>query len=123
MRLFTALMRGEPVEIGPLVLPYADFKLTGHTQQEMEQRLSWLQTIARVLKQLHVNKDLNLSKMTDEEYQKLRNVVIGIDKGVPVPFSFDGVLAYGKIEFGGISVLLNLKKIRGWQRCISVEFF
>lgn len=123
LRLFTALMRGEPVEIGPLVLPYADFKLTGHTQQEMEQRLSWLQTIARVLKQLHVNKDLNLSKMTDEEYQKLRNVVIGIDKGVPVPFSFDGVLAYGKIEFGGISVLLNLKKSEDGKGVYLSNFF
>lgn len=110
LRLLTALMRGETVKIGPLALPYEDFKLTGYTQQEMEQRLSWLQTIARVLKLLHVKKDLNLAKMIDEEYQKLRNVVIGIDKGVPVPFSFDGVLAYGKIEFGGISVLLNLKK-------------
>ena len=123
LRLLTALMRGEPVEIGPLVLPYADFKLTGHTQQEMEQRLSWLQTIARVLKQLHVNKDLNLSKMTDEEYQKLRNVVIGIDKGVPVPFSFDGALAYGKIEFGGISVLLNLKKSEDGKGVYLSNFF
>ena len=123
LRLLTALMRGEPVKIGPLVLPCSDFKLTGHTQQELEQRLSWLQTIARVLKQLHVNKDLNLAKMTDEEYQKLRNVVIGIDKGVPVPFSFDGALAYGKIEFGGISVLLNLKKSEDGKGVYLSNFF
>ncbi len=123
LRLLTALMRGEPVKIGPLVLPCSDFKLTGHTQQEMEQRLSWLQTIARVLKQLHVSKDLNLAKMTDEEYQKLRNVVIGIDKGIPVPFSFDGALAYGKIEFGGISVLLNLKKSEDGKGVYLSNFF
>lgn len=123
LRLLTALMRGEPVKIGPLVLPYEDFKLTGHTQQEMEQKLSWLQTIARVLERLHVKKDLNLAKMTDEEYQKLRNVVIGIDQGVPVPFSFDGVLAYGKIEFGGISVLLNLKKSEDGKGVYLSNFF
>ena len=116
-------MRGEPVKIVPLVLPYEDFKLTGHTQQEMEQKLSWLQTIARVLERLHVKKDLNLAKMTDEEYQKLRNVVIGIDQGVPVPFSFDGVLAYGKIEFGGISVLLNLKKSEDGKGVYLSNFF
>lgn len=93
------------------------------TQQEMEQKLSWLQTIARVLERLHVKKDLNLAKMTDEEYQKLRNVVIGIDQGVPVPFSFDGVLAYGKIEFGGISVLLNLKKSEDGKGVYLSNFF
>ena len=68
-------------------------------------------------------KDLNLAKMTDEEYQKLRNVVIGIDQGVPVPFSFDGVLAYGKIEFGGISVLLNLKNSEDGKGVYLSNFF
>lgn len=75
------------------------------------------------VERLHVKKDLNLAKMTDEEYQKLRNVVIGIDQGVPVPFSFDGVLAYGKIEFGGISVLLNLKKSEDGKGVYLSNFF
>lgn len=123
LRLLTALMRGESVKIGSMVLPCADFKLTGHTRQEMEQRLSWLQTVAKVLKQLQVKKDLNLAEMTDEEYQRLQYLVIGIEKGVPVPFSFDGLLAYGKIELGNISILLSLRKSEDGKGAYLSNFF
>lgn len=125
LRLLTALMRGETVKIGPVVLPNAGFNLTGYTQQEMEQRLSWLQTVARVLKRLHIKKDLNLEKMTHEEYQKLRCLVIGIEEGVPVPvpFSFDGTFSYGKIELGNISILLCLRKPEDGKGVYLSNFF
>ena len=123
LKLLVALMRGEPVQIGTYTLPHADFQLTGHTQQEMEQRLSWLLLIDKVLKQLHVKKDLNFAKLADEEYQRLRYLVIGIEKGVPVPFTFDGILAYGKIELGNISILLSLRKSEDGKGAYLSNFF
>ena len=79
----SAMLTAKTVTVGGLTIPfdYDPEKLKSIHYETFDEELAYLRQIRKVLDQLHVQKDLDLSKCNDMDYWKLDNLIGAIEEG------------------------------------------
>lgn len=123
-KLILALMEKQPIIIGETRLP-TDFSLDfhGHTVDDALARLTDLIRIDKVLKTLHIRKDLNLGSLSEKEWKGLNHLINGIMEHQPVPFNINGGAGIGKLTIGNITALLVTKETPNKSGFFIKDFF
>lgn len=123
LKFVTALFQGKEVKFGNVSLPTAGYTSKDSSLKETLERLTGLLTIDRVLKGLHVKKDLNFGKLSEHELQGLNYLVNGIEDGLPVPFNLSKDVGYGKLTIGNLTILLKATKNPSGAGVFISDFF
>lgn len=124
IKLMIAFLQKQDIRVGghPLMNNY-NLDSHGRTLKETLDRQSYLLRIDAMLKKLHVEKDLELGSLSDEEWHCLNCLVDGILDDKPVPLSIHGNGRVGKLTVGNISVFLGSKDNPNGQGIFIQDFF
>jgi len=107
--LILALIEKQQVLIGTYVMEGGNYDFRGHTLEELKERLSELKKIDQTLKLLHIKKDLNLGKLTNDELNLLNSLIGGIYYKKPVHLNLNSKVGVGKLVIGNLKIILSSK--------------
>lgn len=122
LKFLTAMMQGQPVQIGGYITEGKNPHLTGHTIEEIQNRLNGLLEIHNALCSLHVKKDLKLSDLSEDEFKMLNWLIIGMD-GKLVPISINGGPGVGILTIANLKIMLCCKRNDVGEGFLISDFF
>lgn len=122
LRLIVALIQDEEVTIGGRSFPKTCITASEEEIQKCTAELLGLETIAKMLKSLHVTRDLNIGLLTEQDEHILDLLVYGINEGKPVPLNVNENF-YGKLTLGNLNFLLCVRANPDGEGAFISNFF
>ena len=123
LKLTIALAKRQPIKIGNEVLVATDFHMDKDRFQILKQQLKEGEEILKTFQKLNVQKDLDISSLSETEWRLLKYLVDGILFDKPVPLSIQGDAGAGKLTIGNITVLLVLRKAPSQEEYYIQDYF
>lgn len=123
LKLTIALAKHRPIKIGNQTLVTTDFHMDNDRFTILEQHLKQGEEIFKTLQKMNVQKDLDISSLSETEWSLLKYLVDGILFGKPVPLSVQGSEGSGTLTIGNITVLLVLCKAPSQEEYYIQDYF
>lgn len=123
LKLTIALAKRQPIKIGNEILVATDFHMDKDRFQILEQQLKEGEEISKTFQKLNVQKDLDISPLSETEWRLLKYLVDGILFDKPVPLSIQGKAGAGKLTIGNITVALVSRKAPSQEGYYIQDYF
>lgn len=123
LKLTIALAKRQPIKIGNQTLVTTDFHMDKDRFRILEQQLKEGEEILKTFQKLNVQKDLDISSLSETEWEFLKYLVDGVLFGKPVPLSMQGKTGAGKLTIGNITVALVSRKAPSQEGYYIQDYF
>ena len=123
LKLTIALAKRQPIKIGNQTLVTTDFHMDKDRFRILEQQLKEGEEISKTFQKLNVQKDLDISSLSETEWRLLKYLVDGILFDKPVPLSIQGNAGAGKLTIGNITVALVSRKAPSQEGYYIQDYF